>query len=188
MSCRLVGAGVKDRARDCLSFSWVNMGGAASTAAETEVWPPDWESMDEGRRRVAREHIMGFSSVAPAEFLVIADQPHCIPPQQWKFEEYHAAAAAAVQEDIKLNKLTYKLVPKKLEESEFWRLYFSQVLHILDSVKLHGTYPPPPPPPPRQPAPPPAVADADFAHPPREPGKPRFPQPGTRLLDECNLM
>jgi len=66
-----------------------------------------------------------------------------ITPAEWKFEEYHAAAAAAVQEDIKLNKLVYKLVPRKLTESDFWRLYFSEVLFVLDSVKAHGQYPPP---------------------------------------------
>lgn len=55
-----------------------------------------------------------------------------------------------VQEDIKLNKIIYKIVPKKLEEAEFWRLYFSQVLFVLDSVKTYGQYPPPPPPPKEQ--------------------------------------
>ena len=88
----------------------------------------------------------------PDEFLAITDARHAIPPEKWKFEEYHAAAAAAVQEDIKLNKIVYKLVPRKIDESEFWRLYFSQVLFILESVKVHGQYPPPPPPPPEPPA------------------------------------
>ena len=77
------------------------------------------------------------------EFLAIGTAKHAIAPTAWKFEDYHAAAAAAVQEDIKLNKIIYKLVPRKMEESEFWRLYFSEVLHVLDSVKVHGQYPPP---------------------------------------------
>ena len=76
------------------------------------------------------------------------------------------AALAAVQEDIKLNKIIYKLVPKKLEESEFWRLYFSEVLFVLDSVKRHGQYQPPPPPPP-----------ADVAGGKKEAKKPVVPPP-----------
>ena len=68
---------------------------------------------------------------ALAEFVAIGDAAFAIPPAVWKFEEYHAAAAAAVQEDIGLNKIIYKLVPKRMAEPEFWRLYFSQVLHVL---------------------------------------------------------
>ena len=58
---------------------------------------------------------------------------------------------ACVQEDIKLNRLIYKIVPRQADESEFWRLYFSQVLYVLDCVKKHGRYPPPPPQPPAPP-------------------------------------
>ena len=53
--------------------------------------------------------------------------------------------AAAVQEDQKLNRCVYCLVPRHLSESDFWRLYFSKTLAILDSVKQHGTFPPPAP-------------------------------------------
>eukprot|EP00967_Tisochrysis_lutea_P107890 scaffold166812_cov32-Tisochrysis_lutea.AAC.3 len=57
-----------------------------------------------------------------ADFLTIASEPYCIPAEEWNFSDYHAAAAAAVQEDGKLNKLTYACVPRKLSESDFWRL------------------------------------------------------------------
>ena len=122
--------------------------GASSSSPEAEVWPPDWNEMQEDKRKTAREAILSLSAMPPLEFLAIANAPYVIPAAVWRFDEYHAAAAAAVQEDIKLNKIIYKCVPKKLEESEFWRLYFSQVLYILDSVKVHGKFPPPPPPPP----------------------------------------
>ena len=68
-------------------------------------------------------------------------------PADWSFEAYYGAAAAAVQEDTGLNKLIYCLVPRKMEEADFWRLYFSKVNYIIDSVKTFGVYPPPPPPP-----------------------------------------
>ena len=103
------------------------MGGAASTSqAVSEVWPPDWENMAESSRKIARSAILSLSALPPDEFLAIGQAAHAIPRESWRFEEYHAAAAAAVQEDIKLNKIIYRLVPRKCEESEFWRLYFSQ--------------------------------------------------------------
>lgn len=120
------------------------MGANGSAEVTCEVWPPDWEEMPEEKRRHAREAILSLSALPPDEFLAIAAAAHVIPADAWRFDEYHAAAAAAVQEDIKLNKIIYKLVPRRLAESEFWRLYFSQVLFVLDSVKVHGKYPPPP--------------------------------------------
>lgn len=119
--------------------------------AAPEVWPPDWHDIPATKRRLARGFILALSESSRHEFCSIAAAPHVIPEAAWRFEDYHAAAAAAVQEDIKLNKIIYKLVPRHLDESEFWRLYFSQVLHVLQSVKLHGTYPPPPPLPTRAP-------------------------------------
>jgi len=76
----------------------------------------------EGPRIIARNAIIAISSLAPADFAAIADELYCIPADEWKFSEYHAAAAAAVQEDGKLNKLTYACVPRRLSESDFWRL------------------------------------------------------------------
>lgn len=58
----------------------------------------------------------------PSQFVQLAGEPYCISADAWDFSEYHAAAAAAVQEDSKLNKLTYACVPRRLSESDFWRL------------------------------------------------------------------
>ena len=89
---------------------------------------------------------------------MIADAPYVIPQSEFSFDSFTSAASAAVQEDIKLNKIIYKLVPRKVSEEEFWRLYFSKVLYVINSVKEHGVYPPPPPPPPPAAAP---AADAE---------------------------
>ena len=126
--------------------------GAVESTEGAEVWPPDWDEMSEDQRKIARSAILAISALPPDEFLACEGSDHVIPPHEWRFSEYHAAAAAAVQEDIKLNKIIYKLVPRKTTESDFWRLYFSQVLFVLDSVRTHGQYPPPPPPPPPQPS------------------------------------
>jgi len=130
--------------------------GAGASEPAMEVWPPDWEMMEEDKRKMAREAILAIPALTNEEFLAIDAAAYVIPKDAWKFDDYHAAAAAAVQEDIKLNKIIYRLVPRKLEESEFWRLYFSEVLFVLECVKVHGVYPPPPPPPP----PPPEAKEA----------------------------
>ena len=79
--------------------------GASSSSPEAEVWPPDWNEMQEDKRKTAREAILSLSAMPPLEFLAIANAPYVIPAAVWRFDEYHAAAAAAVQEDIKLNKI-----------------------------------------------------------------------------------
>lgn len=112
----------------------------------------------EGPRLIARTAILTISSMTPDEFCAMSGAPYCIPADQWDFAEFHAAAAAAVQEDAKINKLTYACVPRRMDESDFWRLYFSKVLYILDSVKQHGTYPPP-------------VAEPSAAPPPQQPSE-----------------
>jgi len=119
------------------------MGAAQSGEDAEDVWPPDWEALPEEKRRLARASILNISSLSNEDFLAIAETDHVIRPGNWNFKEYHAAAMAAVQEDSKLNKIVYRLVPRKLEESEFWRIYFSEVLFVLDSVKTTGQYPPP---------------------------------------------
>ena len=116
------------------------------------------ESIPDEPRLIARVAIFKISQEAPDKFLTIADAPYVISQTEWSFEQYTSAAVAAVQEDIKLNKIIYRLVPKRLREEEFWRLYFSKVLYIVACVKEYGVYPPPPPPP--QEAPPPTVEAA----------------------------
>jgi hypothetical protein len=76
----------------------------------------------ENPRRIARNAILDISALPPSQFVLIAAEPYCISADVWNFSEYHAAAAAAVQEDSRLNKLTYACVPRRLSESDFWRL------------------------------------------------------------------
>ena len=69
-------------------------------------------------------------------------------------------------------------MPKRLAEDEFWRLYFSRVLHILESIKAHGVYPPPPPPPP-----PPQESNGAFVK-----GQARKVKAPPSDIDSCLLM
>lgn len=107
----------------CASF----MGSTPSVEVVSETWPPEWNDLSEPVRVRAREAILAVSSMKTEDFLQILSEKHMIKEDEWHFGEYHAAAAAAVQEDLNLNKLVYKCVPRKLSESEFWRIYFSQV-------------------------------------------------------------
>merc|ERR1719162_2114635 len=105
---------------------------------------------------MARQAILEISKQARPEFIAIESEAYCIASDAWNFEAYHGAAGAAVQEDKGLNKMIYCIVPRKLTESDFWRLYFSKVNYIIDSVKTHGVYPPPAP----KPTTPPTTARA----------------------------
>uniref|UniRef100_A0A7S0EHP2 BSD domain-containing protein n=1 Tax=Phaeocystis antarctica TaxID=33657 RepID=A0A7S0EHP2_9EUKA len=119
---------------------------------EAAVWPMGWSEIPAEQRLVARQAILQISTVPREDFLSIETERYCISHDDWSFEAYHGAAAAAVQEDKGLNRMIYCIVPRKQTESDFWRLYFSKVNYIIDSVKVHGVYPPPAPQPPPLPA------------------------------------
>ena len=61
---------------------------------------------------MARQAILQVSTVPRAEFLTIETEPYCISREDWAFEAYHGAAAAAVQEDKGLNRMIYCIVPR----------------------------------------------------------------------------
>ena len=111
------------------------MGAANSSEPANEVWPPDWEEMPENRR-LAR---LLLSSPRPAARRVprLAAQRTRSPREPWKFGDVgdilHLGFCF-----LKLNKIVYKLVPKKTDESDFGVTYFSEVLYVLCSVKTHG--------------------------------------------------
>ena len=79
------------------------------------------ETIPDEPRLLARQHILEISLEQPTDFLAIAEAPYAISLEDWNFESYHAAASAAVLEDIKLNKIIYRLVPRRCTEEEFWR-------------------------------------------------------------------
>ena len=87
-----------------------------------------------------RQAILQISTVPREDFLAIESERYCISHDDWSFEAYHGAAAAAVQEDKGLNRMIYCIVPRraaalpvstprhppwygrKQTESDFWRL------------------------------------------------------------------
>jgi hypothetical protein len=62
------------------------------------------------------------------------------PPSGVSFDFDYAAVApvamALLQEDPRLDKMRYDLVPKKVKEEEFWRNYFYRVGLIKQSFEL----------------------------------------------------
>ena len=64
------------------------------------------------QRLVARQAILQISTVPREEFLAIETEHYCISHDDWSFEAYHGAAAAAVQEDKGLNRMIYCIVPR----------------------------------------------------------------------------
>ena len=64
------------------------------------------------QRLLARQAILQISTVPRASFLAIDSESYCISREDWSFEAYHGAAAAAVQEDKGLNRMIYCVVPR----------------------------------------------------------------------------
>ncbi len=74
------------------------MGGVESAeATPAEVWPPDWDQLSAEKRKIARDAILQLSALPPAEFLAFSRHKSAITSAEWRFDEYHAAATAAVQ-------------------------------------------------------------------------------------------
>ena len=62
---------------------------------------------------MARQAILQISTVPREDFLAIETERYCISHDDWSFEAYHGAAAAAVQEDKGLNRMIYCIVPRR---------------------------------------------------------------------------
>ena len=106
----------------------------AGPSQEAAVWPTGWcvasiaapaslahcepvplahrSEIPAEQRLVARQAILQISTVPREEFLAIESEHYCISHDDWSFEAYHGAAAAAVQEDKGLNRMIYCIVPR----------------------------------------------------------------------------
>ena len=106
----------------------------AGPSQEAAVWPTGWcvasiaapaslahyepvplahrSEIPAEQRLVARQAILQISTVPREEFLAIETEHYCISHDDWSFEAYHGAAAAAVQEDKGLNRMIYCIVPR----------------------------------------------------------------------------
>ena len=107
----------------------------AGPSQEAAVWPTGWcvasiaapaslahcepvplahrSEIPAEQRLVARQAILQISTVPREEFLAIESEHYCISHDDWSFEAYHGAAAAAVQEDKGLNRMIYCIVPRR---------------------------------------------------------------------------
>ena len=54
----------------------------------------------------------------------------------FEYATFAASAVALLDEDPKLQKMRYELVPKKVKEDEFWRNYFYRVAIVKQSFEL----------------------------------------------------
>ena len=66
---------------------------------------------------MARQAILQISTVPREDFLAIETERYCISHDDWSFEAYHGAAAAAVQEDKGLNRMIYCIVPRRAAQA-----------------------------------------------------------------------
>lgn len=94
-----------------------------------------WESAHPDRRAEARERVMKLS---------LEDQTFTIPPPKEAKYVYDATqrepyAARMLETDALLSAKRFKLVPKVVDEQEFWRNYFYRVDLILNALGVPAT-------------------------------------------------
>ena len=58
----------------------------------------------------------------------------------FEYSTFASSAVALLEEDPRLEKMRYELVPKKVKEDEFWRNYFYRVAIVKQSFELSNRY------------------------------------------------
>jgi len=114
------------------------MGGAESKAAHP--YPARWgEKLTVAGRKTTEASMKCISSMKPEEFLAVQAPTPELEAASFKFDDFKECAELAVQMDSGLNKLTYTMVPKKINEEEFWRVYYCHVHGaVANAIALNG--------------------------------------------------
>jgi len=106
------------------------MGNTNGTPQAQSPFPARWAAgADPTGVATIYEALQAISALAPDVFLAanapIPELEDVAWDAQWQpGGEYMACAKNAVSMDIGLNRLSYRLVPKKIDESQFWRRYY----------------------------------------------------------------
>mmetsp|Transcript_59253 Transcript_59253/g.94017 ORF Transcript_59253/g.94017 Transcript_59253/m.94017 type:complete len:194 (+) Transcript_59253:63-644(+) len=104
------------------------MGAEQSVAPASTPYPESW--LQQGNAP-SISGICDISKMKPLEFIAVQPPIPELEPTAWKFEPFLAYAATAIKRDIALTRLVDGMVPKRLSEDEFWRLYFCHVYIIV---------------------------------------------------------
>lgn len=74
--------------------------------------------------------LKAIATLKPSDFLQAKSSAYEL-NDGWSFAPFTDFATETVHRDGQINSLSYRLVPKKISESEFWRLYFCHAHTIL---------------------------------------------------------
>jgi len=100
-----------------------------STSEHVAPFPERWGASDErldALRRISETPAETFLSVAAGRAELEADA--------WQLDAFSGHAVECQKLDPALCKLLYRMVPRRVTESEFWRLYFCHVSNALGST------------------------------------------------------
>ena len=112
------------------------MGAQASTFSAATPFPLAWlpEVKTSAQLEEAVIAVRRISTLEPDEFLRVRVPLPELEQSAFDLGKYEQYATAAMASDIGLNRLVYKLVPKRVDETRFWRCFFCWVYHTVAAV------------------------------------------------------
>lgn len=105
------------------------MGAEQSVSPAATPYPVAWSK--NGSPFQEQHQFASISRMHPQEFMAVAAPISELDDSEWSFEAFMGYAAAAIRVDPLLRKMIDGLVPRRLTEDEFWRLFFCHVYHAV---------------------------------------------------------
>lgn len=87
-------------------------------------FPPDWAELSASAKVAGAEAVCQLSALPLETFLDVEAPVPELEASSWDFLLHSSFATRMVELDSDLSRLVYRLVPKRVTEDEFWRLYF----------------------------------------------------------------
>lgn len=115
------------------------MGGEVAKPANP--FPPSWAPLTADGFAAARKGLEAISDMDTAAFLQAVAPSRVLEKEAWDFDAFIDCAEAALRMDKRLGRKIDRLVPKKMSEEEFWRIYYCHVYNILHGVTPLRTTP-----------------------------------------------
>ncbi|KAL3892985.1 MAG: hypothetical protein SGPRY_014588 [Prymnesium sp.] len=109
------------------------MGASASKDDFGPPFPPEWLALPSAMP-VAIEALGAISSFKPDDFNEVSVSVPELQDTAWELDGFRKYATAAAMTLPGLNTLVYKCVPKRMPETEFWRLFFCHAHDLVTSA------------------------------------------------------
>lgn len=105
---------------------------ASSLPPKSDLPYPDaWGKKLTGDATAAKGALVAISELDIAALLAVKPPLPELAPDAWNFQDFMGCAQEALNVDIRLQKRIDQVVPKRVLEEEFWRLYYCHAYNIL---------------------------------------------------------